>query len=411
MPTKKTNVIIPEVMRDFISAKIEALCKLTKYAHVDTTLVGVAGDTVTVPSWRFIGSAVDVAEGDSVTGSTLIADKTTFTIKKAMKCVELTSEVLNSASGNPQAQAESQLAKSVAVKIDNDLIAVLNTATNIVDKISAGVISYNSIVDGVSKFEDEEDNIEKVMFIHPSQEAQLLKDASFISADKFTAGVAVNGAIGKVAGCWVKKSSKVSKVDAVGAVQAVAGVYTITIGTKAIANDRLKINDVEIVAGSASWDLNTDTPTGNATALATALGASTDASVKNFTWTHSGANLVATEKADFEGKLGSPAILVSKAVSGTLACTIATTTAGVKAVTAVPAHFINPIIKLEADSPETENTEAELPALTIFLKADTTLKMDEDIKSEVTSLVVSKHYGVALTNGGKVVLLKVKESA
>lgn len=51
------------------------------------------------------------------------------------------------------------------------------------------------------------------MFIHPKQEAALLKDSSFLSADKFTAGVAVNGAIGKIAGCWVKKSKKVRLVS------------------------------------------------------------------------------------------------------------------------------------------------------------------------------------------------------
>lgn len=406
MPTKKINTIIPEVMRDFITAKINALCKITKYAHLDTSLVGVAGDKVTVPSWRFIGSAEDVAEGNSVSDSTLIADSSQFTIKKAMKSVSLTAEVLNSAGGNPSAQAETQLAKAVAVKIDNDLLACALTSSNIVDKTSTD-LGYNEIVDAVTKFEDEEDDIEKVMFIHPNQEATLLKDSNFISADKFQAGVAVNGSIGKIAGCWIKKSSKITKVNAVTAVTAVAGVYAITIGTKATANDRLKINNVELIAGSTDWSLTTDTATGNATALASALNASTDESVKHFTWSSSAGVLSATEDTGYEGKLGIPTILVTKGVSGTLVATIATTTAGVEAVTAVPAHYVCPIIKLEPDSEETEATEGELPALTIFLKADTELEMDKNIKTQTTDLVVTKHYGVALTNAGKVVLLKV----
>ena len=63
------------------------------------------------------------------------------------------------------------------------------------------------------KFEIEEDGIEKVMFINPAQEATLLKDDDFLSTDKFTSGVAVNGAIGKIAGCWIKKSKKVKLIQ------------------------------------------------------------------------------------------------------------------------------------------------------------------------------------------------------
>lgn len=61
--TKMANMINPEVMGAMINAKIEALAKLTPYAKVDTTLVGVPGDTKTVPSWNYIGDAADVAEG------------------------------------------------------------------------------------------------------------------------------------------------------------------------------------------------------------------------------------------------------------------------------------------------------------------------------------------------------------
>ena len=55
--TTMNDVINPQVMGDMISAKTEAMLKITPYAKVDTTLQGVPGDTKTVPSWKYIGDA------------------------------------------------------------------------------------------------------------------------------------------------------------------------------------------------------------------------------------------------------------------------------------------------------------------------------------------------------------------
>ena len=198
--TKLNNLINPEVMGAMIGAKIDAQLKLTPYAKVDTTLVGVPGDTKTVPSWNYIGDAEDVAEGAEVGLSTLTASSTTFTIKKAMKAVGITQEAVNSGLGNPIAQAETQLAKAIAGKVDNDVLDAVYTGKNVYAASTLAAIAYGGLVDAIAKFEDEEDGIDKVIFIHPAQEATLLKDSDFLSADKFTAGVAVNGAIGKIAG-------------------------------------------------------------------------------------------------------------------------------------------------------------------------------------------------------------------
>ena len=284
--TMMEQMINPEVMGDMINAKIEALAKLTPYAKVDTSLQGVPGDTKTVPSWNYIGDAEDVAEGVEVGLSQMTASSTTFTIKKAMKAVGITQEAINSGLGNPVGQAEHQLAKSIVGKVDNDVLDAALTATNTSGDGSA-VISYEGVVAAVTKFEDEEDGIEKVMFISPKQEAQLLVDPMFLSADTFQSGVAVNGAIGKIAGCWIKKSNKI-KAD--------GGIFT------------------------------------------------------------------------------------------------------------------NPIIKLEPDSAETEYTEDELPALTIFLKKDVQVDHEWFPKKQQHDITAAKYYGVALTNSAKVVLAKFKEA-
>lgn len=286
--TKLENIINPQVMGNFISAKLQAVCKLTPYAKVDTTLQGVPGDTKTVPCWNYIGDAedYDAESGKEIETVKLTASTKNFTIKCAMKSVGIFQKAINSGFGDPVGQANIQLVKSMAQKIDNDLMDCCYEATTVVKH--DGVICYNGIVDASTKFGDEENDIEKVMFINPNQEADLLKDPSFLSADKFEAGVAVRGSIGKIAGAWIKKSKKV------------------------------------------------------------------------------------------------------KLVEGKYRC---------------------PIIKLEPDSPETEETEEELPALTIFLKEDVQVDHEWFPKKQRHDITASEYYGTALTNDSKVVIAEFDEVA
>jgi N4-gp56 family major capsid protein len=325
--TKMNDMINPEVMGDMLDAKIEAQLKLTPYAKVDTTLQGVPGDTKTVPSWNYIGDAEDIAEGVEVDTTKMTSSKSTFTIKKAMKSVSITQEAINSGLGNPVGQAESQLAKSIAGKVDNDVLAEAYKA-----KMSSGdgtaQISYAGLVDASTKFEDEEDGIEKVLFIHPAQEGTLLKDSNFISADKYEPGVMVKGAIGKVAGCQVKKSKKVKLVT-----YAKDENGTVTISADNLAEYQDKVDPtVELKAGDK-----------------------------------------------------------------------------VKALAAASQFYVCPVIKMEADSEETEYTEDELPAITIFLKKDTSLDHEWFPKKQIHDITAARYYGVALTNGAKVVLAKFKK--
>lgn len=327
--TMLNNLINPEVMGAMIDAKITAQLKLTPYAKVDTTLVGVPGDTKTVPCWNYIGDAEDVAEGAEVGLTTMKASSTKFAVKKAMKAVGITQEAVNSGLGNPIAQAETQLAKSIASKADSDVLDAVYTAKNVYSPSTLAAIAYGGIVDAVAKFEDEEDGIDKVLFIHPAQEATLLKDSDFLSADKFTAGVAVNGAIGKVAGAWVKKSKKV----------------------------RLVTYEKDDAAGTVTIDA---------------------------------ANL-----AEYQAKVD-PSVTLAAGDK-------------VKAVAAASQYYVCPIIKLEPDSADTEYTEDELPAVTIFLKKDIQVDAEWFPKKQQTDVTAAKYYGVALTNGAKVVLAKFKK--
>lgn len=333
--TYMRDLVNPEVMGAMIDAKIEAQLKLTPYAKLDTSLQGVAGDTKTVPSWNYIGDAEDVAEGAEVGLSALSAGTRTFTIKKAMKAVGITQEAVNSGLGNPIGQAEKQLAMAIAGKVDNDVLDAVYSSTNTYVADTLAAIGYDGIVDANAKFEDEEDGVDKVMFINPKQEATLLKDDDFLSADKFTGGVAVNGAIGKIAGCWIKKSKKV----------------------KLIAYEKDSAGTITIIG-------ETETETSTAKKLSTV-------------------------------QPGCAAVL---AVGDK-----------VNAVTAANQYYLNPIIKTEPDSAETEFTEDELPAVTIFLKKNTQTDAEWKPRTQTHEITTAKYYGVALTNEAKTILAKFKK--
>ena len=152
--TKITDLIDPEVMSDMIDAKIESKITVSPFAKIDRTLVGVPGDTITVPQYKYIGDAVDVAEGVEAETVKLETDSTQAKVKKAMKVVEITDEAVLSGYGNPVGQATSQLAMSIASKVDADSMDALMKAQLIYDG-SASVISYSGIVDAVDKFNEE----------------------------------------------------------------------------------------------------------------------------------------------------------------------------------------------------------------------------------------------------------------
>lgn len=208
--TKIADLINPQVMADMISAKIEKKIVVAPFAKIDRTLVGVPGDTVTVPQYAYIGDAADVAEGVAAETVKLTASTTTVKVKKAMKAVELTDEAVLSGYGNPVGETNTQLAKSIASKVDSDAMTALQGAQLVYDG-SAANIKYSGIVDAIDLFE-EEVNSEKVIFVHPKQVTQLRKDSDFISADKYKAGVVLTGEIGMIANCRVVPSKKVPVV-------------------------------------------------------------------------------------------------------------------------------------------------------------------------------------------------------
>lgn len=206
--TKLQNLINPEVMADMISAKVDKKIRLTPYAKLDTTLQGRAGDTITIPKFSFIGAAVEVGEGEEIPTRALSVSSEQHTIKKIGIGGILTDEAMLSGYGNPVGELNNQMALSIAAKCDDDAMTELLKAST--TYVSTTVLSYNSVVNAIDCFEEEE-NSEKVMFVHPKQVTQLRLDPNFIAKDKYGNQVMVDGEIGMIGNARIVASKRVQK--------------------------------------------------------------------------------------------------------------------------------------------------------------------------------------------------------
>ena len=212
--TKLAQLVDPEVMAPMISAKLPKAIVATAFAKVDTTLVGRPGDTITVPKYLYIGDAEDLAEGVKAETVQLTTSTAEYKVKKAVKQVRLTDEAILSGYGNPVGETNSQLAKSIASKIDQDVMDALQTASVVVSGGAEDAISYDGIVDAIDYF-NEEQNMEKVMFINPHQVSELRKDTNFISREKYGNQVMIDGEIGMVANARIVPSRRVEAKNGV----------------------------------------------------------------------------------------------------------------------------------------------------------------------------------------------------
>ena len=274
--TKLANLIDPEVMAPMISAKLQSAIVATPFAKIDTTLQGQPGSTITIAKYAFIGDAEDLAEGADASESQLTATPANYTIKKAVKQVRLTDEAVLSGYGNPVGETNNQLGLSLASKVDQDVMDELKGATLVADK-TAGVISYNGIVEAIDLFQEEE-NVEKVMFISPSQVSTLRKDSNFISNDKYNNNVIMRGEIGMVANTRIVPSKKINKVEYDIVPSTTTGATKVTTSNIATYQGKtkvpVKVDDYVLAASKAYYanpivELRPEEQTGDETAAVT----------------------------------------------------------------------------------------------------------------------------------------------
>ena len=200
-PTKLADLFVPEVIAQEVEQKLIDKLVMEQFMEVDTTLQGRAGDTVTLPSFKYIGDAEDVAEGEAIPTSKLAHQTRQATIKKIGKGVPVTDEAVLSGYGDPIGEATSQLALSIKSKLDADTQAMLD------EDVKAGM----TVGDGSAELDDaliskalvkfgEDIEGQMVCPINPDQLASLRDNNFFIPASEISADLRVNGSLGSIHG-------------------------------------------------------------------------------------------------------------------------------------------------------------------------------------------------------------------
>lgn len=211
------NLINPKVMADMVSAQLPKALQVSRLYKVDTTLTGKAGNTVTVPRWGYIGAAADLAEGVQGDVTQMTTTDVDYTVKKAVKNVELTDEALLSGYGDPQGEAVRQLRMAIADKVDDDGVALLtgikktDTGALYVELATQAALDYAGVCEGLDKLGDEEQGGNKVLLVDKTGIKNLRLDTRFV--DKYSdAGTEMmaSGVVGRIAGCDVVISNKLN---------------------------------------------------------------------------------------------------------------------------------------------------------------------------------------------------------
>ena len=208
--TKLEKMINPEVLASMVDGELEFAIKFAPLATVDNTLVGRPGNTISLPAFKMIGEAVDVAEGEAIPVEALATEMENVTVKKAGKGVRITDEAILSGYGDPLGQASKQLAKSIASKVDTDVMACLE---GIWEEMTINkALSADTVSEALVKFGEDLDG-KKILFISPAQLHTLKQDKTWLSVQELGREALVEGAIGQIHGCDVVISNRVTDTN------------------------------------------------------------------------------------------------------------------------------------------------------------------------------------------------------
>lgn len=182
----------PKVFADHIQAYFRQKLMWGSVAMIDETLTSEPGQTVHFPFFNKIGAAEEPLETNQLAVDKLTDSAFTCTVKEVGKAVGFTMRSFRASAARRDqilSEAEKQMARVHAEKVDNDLVALLANAANydqgFTGTAAADLLSVRNLNKArISVFGDRHDEA-AVVFMHSRQFLDMMNDstAGFLKAD------------------------------------------------------------------------------------------------------------------------------------------------------------------------------------------------------------------------------------
>lgn len=188
------NGFSPKVWNDHTLAYFRRKMALGSLALLDDTLKAKPGETVNFPFWKQIGDVQEPAETEGLEVDSLSDDAFSVTVKEVGKAVgwkdgAIRSSSVGPSSAEPMAEAQRQMARKFAEKVDKDIITEINLDSSkyqagFVAAANTDVAKVQNILQGkINAFGDRQDEAVAIA-MHSLCFADMMKDAgsNFLSA-------------------------------------------------------------------------------------------------------------------------------------------------------------------------------------------------------------------------------------
>ena len=206
-------VFEPKVWKDHVAAYFDRKLVYGSVAYRDNTLESAPGTVINFPYFKKIGDAEEPAESESLNVDNLSDDSFNATVKEVGKAVGIKKKAFKKSAATQDrliSEAQSQLARVMAEKVDKDLLTELATSGSFVNgytSISATTGLFNVRTLNTARLKGLGDRADEaqVVFCHSLQYLDMMNDSTsgFLKADANDPMAMVKGFVGRVLGMAV----------------------------------------------------------------------------------------------------------------------------------------------------------------------------------------------------------------
>jgi len=258
----------PKVWKDHISAYFDHKLVFGAMAVIDRTLAAQPGETINFPYFTKIGDAEEPLETEGLSVDNLSDNSFSATVKEVAKAVGIKKKAFIKSAASAerlQQEAQGQIGRVHAEKVDRDLVTEFGTAGNFVNGYTATDDLHTMNVRTLNKARivglgDRADEAQ-VCYMHSLQYLDLVNDttAGFLKADANDPMAMVKGFVGRILGMaivvvdTVPQNADIDGVDAYRAFIHTAEPYGVCVKVDMDVEDDYDILMREWVVAGTQW--------------------------------------------------------------------------------------------------------------------------------------------------------------